>query len=169
MFPRPRQKGIPARLPTLGQCVGKQICVRWPWSQLEMLGGGARGPPGFGWGCRNRGRAPGTPNPAPDRHGYPGGLLRDSIQTEARSQAAIWGRDLLRAVSQAPDWGCAWALRDPTILHPSFSLPVISLVRPWLRRTVPGQPGTELPVIVHRGPEGRVFFPLCSFWFGDHP
>lgn len=52
-------------------------------------------------GCRNRGGAPGMPNRAQARRGYPGGLPGDSNHTEACSQAAMRGRDLLNAVPQA--------------------------------------------------------------------
>ena len=68
-------------------------------------------------GCRNRGRAPGMPNQAQARLGYPGGLPGDSIHTEACSQAAMWGRHLLNAVPQASAWGCGCPERPSVLIN----------------------------------------------------
>ena len=63
---------------------------------------------GGGGGCRNHGRALGTPNLTQDEQENPRGLLRGSVQTGACSQAAVWARVLLSAVAQAAAWSSGW-------------------------------------------------------------
>lgn len=119
-FSQPRQGEIPAH-PRLG-------AVRWEANlcplALEPIinawGWGKRAPPPRFQveRCRNHGRAPGTPSRAQARCGYPGGLLRDSSQTEACFLVALRGRDLLNA----PAWGCSCP-ETPSVLRSSSPSP----------------------------------------------